>query len=97
MVRGILKDAILMAGDYLTSPYRLTERFLRLLSSDDRFDKYLKGGLVKDLLAHEKENQSQLFETPQTVSWERILMKLPRIFYDISDVIDKERAFYAKA
>lgn len=97
MVRGIFKDAILMAGDYLISPYRLTERFLRLLSSDDRFDKYLSQGLAKDLLGYEKENQSQLFETPQTVSWERILMKLPRIFYDISDVLEKERSFYAKA
>ena len=97
MVRGIFKDAILMAGDFLTSPYRLTERFLRLLSSDERFDKYLGQGIIKDLLAHEKENQSQLFETPHTVSWERILMKLPRIFYDISDVIDKERSFYSKA
>lgn len=96
MVRGIFKDAILTAGDYLTSPYRLTERFFRLLSSDSRFDKYLRDGLDKELLAYEKENQSQLFETPHTVSWDRILMKLPRILYDISDVIDKERTFFAK-
>ncbi len=97
LVRGIFRDAILAAGDYLTSPYRLTERFLRLLSSDDRFRKYVNDGLDKDLLAHERENQSQLFEVPQTVSWERILMKLPRILYDISDTIEKEKAFYAKA
>ena len=97
LVRGIFRDAILAAGDYLTSPYRLTERFLRLLSSDDRFRKYVKSGLDKDLLAYERENQSQLFEVPQTVSWERILMKLPRILYDISDTIEKEKAFYAKA
>jgi len=97
LVRGIFRDAVLAAGDYLTSPYRLTERFLRLLSSDDRFRKYVKDGLDKDLLAYERENQSQLFEVPQTVSWERILMKLPRILYDISDTIEKEKAFYAKA
>ncbi len=97
LVRGIFRDAILAAGDYLTSPYRLTERFLRLLSSDDRFRKHVKNGLDKDLLAYERENQSQLFEVPQTVSWERILMKLPRILYDISDMIEKEKTFYAKA
>jgi len=97
MVRGIFKDAIMTAGDLLTSPYRLTERFLRLLSSDVRFRKYLDEGLDKDLLVYERENQSQLFETPQTVSWERILMKLPRILYDISDVIEKEKSQYAKA
>lgn len=97
LVRGIFRDAILAAGDYLTSPYRLTERFLRLLSSDDRFRKYVKNGLDKDLLDYERENQNQLFEVPQTVSWERTLMKLPRILYDISDTIEKEKAFYAKA
>ena len=96
MVRGIFKDAILSAGDYFTSPYRLTERFLRLLSSDDRFDKYLNEGLDKDLIAYERANQNQVFETPHTVSWDRILMKLPRILYDISDVIEKEKALYAK-
>jgi glucosyl-3-phosphoglycerate synthase len=70
---------------------------LRLLSSDGRFHKYLDQGLDKDLLEFEKTNQSQLFEVPQTVSWDRILMRLPKILYDINDVIKKEAAFYAKA
>ena len=97
MVRGIFKDAILAAGDYFASPYRLTERFLRLLSSDGRFHKYLDQGLDKDLLEYEKKNQSQLFEVPQTVSWDRILMRLPKILHDISAVVKKEAAFYAQA
>jgi len=97
MVRGIFKDAILTAGAYLTSPYRLTERFLRILVSDDRFKKYISQGLERDILAYERDNQYQLFETPHTVSWDRILMKLPRILYDIGDVIEKEKVFYGKA
>lgn len=95
IVRGVFKDAIVSAGHYLTSPYRITERFLRLLLSDRRFHKYIEAGLSEDLLAYEEENQSQLFEIPQTVSWERIIMKLPRILYEISDVVKEEMKFYS--
>lgn len=96
IVHGVFKDAILTAGDYLTSPYRITERFLRILLSDKRFQKYLDEGLSIDLLNYESENQSQLFEIPQTVSWERIIVKLPGILDDISSVVKKEMALYAK-
>jgi glucosyl-3-phosphoglycerate synthase len=97
IVRGVYKDAILTAGDYLTSPYRITDRFLRVLLSDKRFRKYLDKGLDNDLLAYEKENQSQLFEIPQTISWERVIMKMPGILGDIKEVINSEKARYAKA
>jgi len=95
MVRGIFKDAILDAGDYLTSPYRLTERFLRLIVSDKRFHKYIDAGLDKDLLAYEKKDRRQLFEVPQTVSWEQIIMKLPGILGEIKTVAKKEQSKYA--
>ncbi len=74
IVRKIFKDAVLTAGDYLTTPQRSTERFLRILSSHERFRKYLEAGITEDLMAYEMENRSQLFQTPQTVSWERIIM-----------------------
>jgi glucosyl-3-phosphoglycerate synthase len=97
IVRKIFKDAVLTAGDYLTTPQRSTERFLRILSSHERFRKYLEAGITEDLMAYEMENRSQLFETPQTVSWERIIMKLPRILYDIADVVERQRSIYGKA
>lgn len=97
IVHGVFKDAILTAGDYLTSPYRITERFLRVLLSDKRFRKYLDEGLGIDLLNYERENQSLLFEIPQTVSWERIIVKLPKILDDIADTVKKEMIIYAKA
>jgi glucosyl-3-phosphoglycerate synthase len=97
VVRGVFKDAILTAGDYITSPYRITDRFLRILLSDKRFHKYLDAGIDDDLLTYERENQSQLFEIPQTVSWERIIMRMPGILDEIRDVIDREKALYAKA
>lgn len=95
MVRGIFKDAILDAGDDLTSPYRLTERFLRLIVSDKRFHKYIDAGLDQDLMAYEKTYRRQLFEVPQTVSWEQIIMKLPGILNEIRAVVKEEQTQYA--
>ena len=94
MVRGVFKDAILRAGDYFTSPYRLTDRFLRFLSSDERFKTYLNNGLDKDILAIGEKNHDQIYEVPKTVSWERIIMKLPGILNDINGVIKKEKEIY---
>ena len=95
MVRGIFKNAILDAGDDLTSPYRLTERFLRLIISDKRFHKYIDAGLDRDLLDYEQKYRRQLFEVPQTVSWEQIIMKLPGILNEIRAVVKKEQLKYA--
>ncbi|MCK9274764.1 MAG: hypothetical protein M0P57_06710 [Syntrophales bacterium] len=94
LVRSIFKDAILTAGDYLISPYRITDRFLRVLLSDTRFHKYLDIGLDRDLMEYERDNMTQLFEVPQTVSWERIITKLPRILSSIDDAIAKEKKTY---
>jgi glucosyl-3-phosphoglycerate synthase len=38
--------------------------------------------------------RDQLFETPHTVSWDRIAMKMPRIMYDLIDVIESEKKRY---
>jgi glucosyl-3-phosphoglycerate synthase len=94
LVRGIFRDAILHAGDILTSPYRLTERFLRFLSSDERFREYLNAGLDRDILEVERKRQTQLFEIPKTVSWERVIMKMPMILHDIEGVIKEENIMY---
>ena len=97
MVRGVFRDAILYAGDLLTSSHRLTERFLRFLSSDERFRKYLSEGLDRDILAVEGKTYSQPFEIPKTVSWERVIMKMPRILHDIKEVIKEENVNYGNS
>ena len=94
LVKDIFTEAILTAGDYLTSPSRMTDRFLRILMSDDRFQKYFDLGLQKDMLEYETDNRYQLFEVPQTVSWERIITKLPRILLDIGDAAKREQKRY---
>ena len=90
-VRTVFTDALLCAGDLLTAPYRQTERFLRFVHANDVFRRHLKNGLSDDIMTAEENLRDQLFETPQTVSWERIIMKLPRIMYDLIDVIEKEK------
>lgn len=97
LVRGIFKDAILHAGDLLTSPYRLTERFLRFLSHDDKFKKYLSAGLEQDVIMAGKKIYDQPFEVPKTVTWEQVTMMIPGILEDINDVIRREKAIYDKS
>jgi glucosyl-3-phosphoglycerate synthase len=41
-----------------------------------------------------KVHQS-IFETPQTVSWERVHNKLPGIYYDLIDVVEREKLRFA--
>ncbi len=54
-------------------------------------------GLIDELIAYEEENKNHIFEVPQTVSWERIIMRQPDILDDIRDVIGREAAFFEKA
>ncbi len=98
MVKGVFRDAILAAGEAITSPLHLvSDNLLHLLVSDKRFDRYKGAGLVDDLIAYEEESKNRIFEIPQTVSWERIIMKQPDILNDIRDAVEKETAFFAKA
>ncbi|MDO9528179.1 MAG: hypothetical protein Q7J27_03375 [Syntrophales bacterium] len=97
IVRGVFRDAILCAGDILTSSHRLTERFLRFLSGDERFKEYLNAGLGRDILTVEGEIHNQPFEIPKTVTWERVIMKMPMILHDIEGAIKEENAIYKKS
>jgi len=95
MVKEVFRNSILRAGEQLTSPFRITERFLRLITSNKEFKPFLENGLAETILAVEEKSQQQIFQTPQTVSWERILNKLPRIFYDLIEVVEDEKQRFA--
>ena len=95
LVREVFRNCILQAGEILTSPYRMTERFLRFVNSYPEFKPFLQNGLADAILAVEKKSQQKVFETPQTVSWERVNNKLPRIFYDIIEVVEEEKRRFA--
>ena len=95
MVKGVFRDAILAAGESITSPLHLvSDNLLHLLASDKRFERYRGAGLIDDLIAYEEHSKTRIFEIPQTVSWERIIMKQPDILSDIQDAVKKETAFF---
>jgi len=91
MVKNVFRNSILYAGDLLTSPYRMTEKFLRFVNSHAEFKPFLEKGLSEVILDVEKKSQQSVFETPQTVSWERVSNKMPRIFYDLIEVVESEK------
>lgn len=91
LVHNVFRNSVLFAGALLTSPFRMTERFLRYVNSYPEFKPFLEQGLAETLLAVEKRSQQSVFETPQTVSWERVSNKLPRIFYDLIEAVEAEK------
>ena len=91
MVKNVFRGSILQAGDLITAPYRMTERFLRFVNSHREFDPFLKDGLAEAILSVERKAEQWVFEMPQTVSWERVSNRLPRIFYDLIEVVEDEK------
>ena len=91
MVKTIFRESILQAGEILTAPYRMTERFLRFVNTHSEFKPFLDKGLAEAILSVEKQTAQSMFEMPQTVSWERVSNKLPRIFFDLIDVVESEK------
>lgn len=94
VVRTVFKDAILFAGDLLISPYRLTDRFLSFITANEEFKPFIEGGLAHAINQAGVKMRDQLYETPQTVSWDRVNMKLPKITYNLIDVIEEEKNRY---
>ncbi len=94
VVHTVFKDAILFAGDLLISPYRLTDRFLSFVTSNEEFKPFMETGLTQAIGKAGLKLRDQLYETPQTVSWDRVSMKLPKIMYELVDVIEQEKKKY---
>lgn len=95
LVRSVFRNSILYAGELLTSPLRITERFLRFVNTYSEFKPFLEKGLAEAILSVESKVQERVFEMPKTVSWERVSNKLPRIFYDLIEVVEKEKRCFS--
>ena len=91
MVKDVFRNSILSAGELLSAPYRMTERFLRFVNSHSEFKPFLENGLAEAILKVEGKAQQSIFEFPQTVSWERVYNKLPRISYELVEVVEQEK------
>ena len=91
LVKKVFHHSILQAGEVLTAPYRMTEKFLRFVTTHPEFKSFLEKGLAEAILEVERKTQKSIFEVPQTVSWERVENKIPRIYYDLIDVVEEEK------
>jgi glucosyl-3-phosphoglycerate synthase len=91
LIKNVFHHSILQAGEVLTSPYRMTEKFLRLVTTHPEFKPFLENGLAETMLEVERKTQKSIFEMPQTVSWERVANKIPRIYYELIDVVEEEK------
>jgi glucosyl-3-phosphoglycerate synthase len=69
----------------------MTEKFLRFVNSHPEFRPFLEKGLAAAILSVENKTRRGVFAMPQTVSWERVSNKLPRIFYDLIEVVEEEK------
>jgi glucosyl-3-phosphoglycerate synthase len=94
LVKNVFRNSILEAGELLTAPHRMTERFLRFIHSHPEFKSFLEQGLSDTILEVERKTRQTIFEMPQTVSWERVSNKLPRIFYDLIEVVENEKRHF---
>ncbi|HDH87469.1 MAG: hypothetical protein JRF08_02180 [Deltaproteobacteria bacterium] len=91
LVKHVFHQSILQAGDVLTAPFRITEMFLRFVTTHPEFKPFLENGLAEAIMEVERKSQKSIFEMPQTVSWERVASKIPRIYYDLIDVVEAEK------
>jgi glucosyl-3-phosphoglycerate synthase len=91
LIKAVFRNSILLAGELLTSPYRMTEKFLRFVNSHPEFKPFIENGLAEAILKVESRTQQSVFEMPQTVSWERVSNKLPKIFFDLIEVVENEK------
>lgn len=91
IVKNVFRKSILRAGELLTSPTMLTERFLRLVNTHPEFKPFLDQGLAETILRVEDKTRRALFEIPTTVSWERVSNKLPDIFLDLVEAVEQEK------
>ena len=94
MVHQVFKDVILSAGDLLLSPYLMINRFTTHVTAHEEFQPFIDNGLIEAIVSSAHKVRDQLYETPKTVSWERIIRKLPGILYDIIDVVENEKKLY---
>jgi glucosyl-3-phosphoglycerate synthase len=95
LAKTVFRDAVVQAGEAFSSPFRVTERFLRFVAANPEFKPFLEKGLAEAILAVERRSGRGVFEMPQTVSWERVSNKLPNIFYDLVEVLEEEKRRFA--
>jgi len=94
MVDKVFKNVILFAGDLLLSPSFVVNRFTSFVSAHNEFQPFIEQGLLDVIEKTGESIRSDIYETPKTVSWERVTRKLPSIINEIVDVVESEKKLY---
>jgi glucosyl-3-phosphoglycerate synthase len=94
LVDRVFKNVILYAGDLLLSPSFLVNRFSSYVSEHEDFKPFIEKGLLSTIEKMGEKIRTDLYETPKTVSWDRVLRKLPAIIHEIIDVVEEEKVIY---
>ena len=94
MVDNVFKNVILFAGDLLLAPSFMTHRFSSYVTAYEEFKPFIDAGLLPVIEKTAQSIRTELYETPRTVSWERVIRKLPNIINDIIDVVEGEKKLY---
>ncbi len=91
LIRNVFRNCILRAGEIMTTQSMITGRFMRMIHTYPEFKPHLDAGLSDTIMSVEKKIKRDFFETPQTVSWDRITKKLPNIFDDLNKAIRQQK------
>jgi glucosyl-3-phosphoglycerate synthase len=94
LVDRVFKNVILYAGDLLLSPSFLENRFSLFVSEHDAFKPFIEEGLLGIIEKMGEKLRTDLYETPKTVSWDRVMRKLPTIINEIVDVVEEGKVIY---
>jgi glucosyl-3-phosphoglycerate synthase len=94
LVDRVFKYVILYAGDLLLSPSFVADRFGAFVSEHERFKPFVEKGLLRAIEETGERIRTDIYETPKTVSWDRVARKLPAIINDIIDVVEQEKVVY---
>jgi glucosyl-3-phosphoglycerate synthase len=94
MVDNVFKNVILFAGDLLLSPAFISRRFSTYVNEHEEFKPFIEMDLLPVIEKTTRNMQTEIYETPKTVSWERVMRKIPTIMNDIIDVVENEKRLY---
>ncbi|HRS54906.1 MAG: hypothetical protein ACOX3E_09200 [Desulfomonilia bacterium] len=94
MVDNVFKNVILFAGDQLLSPAFMARRFSSYVTEHEEFKPFIDQGLLSVIEKTSQNLGAEIYETPRTVSWERVMRKLPTLINEIIDVVESEKKLY---
>ena len=94
MVDNVFKNVILFAGDQLLSPAFMARRFSSYVTEHGEFKPFIDQGLLSVIEKTSQNLGAEIYETPRTVSWERVMRKLPTLINEIIDVVESEKNLY---